>query len=50
MGGNNKVYIQSMTNTYTKDVAATVKQIQTLEKAGCEIIRVAVLDMLMRKQ
>ncbi len=46
MGGNNKVYIQSMTNTYTKDVDATVKQIQTLEKAGCEIIRVAVLDMV----
>ena len=46
MGGNNKVYIQSMTNTYTKDVDATVKQIQTLEKAGCEIIRVAVLDMI----
>ncbi|MCK9235070.1 MAG: flavodoxin-dependent (E)-4-hydroxy-3-methylbut-2-enyl-diphosphate synthase [Acholeplasmataceae bacterium] len=44
MGGDNKVYIQSMTNTYTKDVAATVKQIQTLERAGCEIIRVAVLD------
>ena len=46
MGGNNKVYIQSMTNTYTKDVEATVKQIHTLEKAGCEIIRVAVLDMV----
>lgn len=46
MGGNNKVYIQSMTNTYTKDVDATVKQIHTLEKAGCEIIRVAVLDMV----
>jgi (E)-4-hydroxy-3-methylbut-2-enyl-diphosphate synthase len=35
-----------MTNTYTKDVEATVKQIHTLEKAGCEIIRVAVLDMV----
>lgn len=46
MGGNNKVYIQSMTNTYTKDVEATVKQILTLEKAGCEIIRVAVLDLV----
>jgi (E)-4-hydroxy-3-methylbut-2-enyl-diphosphate synthase len=46
MGGNNKVFIQSMTNTYTKDVDATVKQIHTLEKAGCEIIRVAVLDMV----
>lgn len=46
MGGNNKVYIQSMTNTYTKDVEATVKQIKILENAGCEIIRVAVLDMI----
>ncbi len=46
LGGNNKVYIQSMTNTYTKDVEATVKQIKMLENAGCEIIRVAVLDMV----
>jgi (E)-4-hydroxy-3-methylbut-2-enyl-diphosphate synthase len=45
-GGNNKVYIQSMTNTYTKDVEATVKQIKQLTEAGCEIIRVAVLDMV----
>lgn len=44
MGGNNHVYIQSMTTTYTKDVEATVKQIHQLEKAGCEIVRVAVLD------
>jgi len=44
-GGNNKVYIQSMTTTYTKDVEATVKQITTLYEAGCEIVRVAVLDM-----
>ncbi|TVP85756.1 MAG: flavodoxin-dependent (E)-4-hydroxy-3-methylbut-2-enyl-diphosphate synthase [Acholeplasmataceae bacterium] len=44
LGGNNKVYIQSMTNTYTKDVAATVKQIKTLTEAGCDIVRVAVLD------
>ncbi|PKK98274.1 MAG: 4-hydroxy-3-methylbut-2-en-1-yl diphosphate synthase [Tenericutes bacterium HGW-Tenericutes-2] len=46
LGGNNKVYIQSMTNTHTKDVEATVKQIKALEEAGCEIIRVAVLDMV----
>ena len=45
LGGNNQVYIQSMTNTYTKDVAATVSQIKTLTEAGCEIVRVAVLDM-----
>ena len=44
MGGNNHVYIQSMTTTYTKDIESTVKQIHQLEKAGCEIVRVAVLD------
>jgi len=45
-GGNQKVYIQSMTNTHTKDVEATVDQILKLETAGCELIRVAVLDMV----
>lgn len=45
IGGQNKVVIQSMTNTKTKDVEATVKQILALEKAGCEIIRVACLDL-----
>lgn len=45
IGGNNKVVIQSMTNTKTKDVNSTVKQILELEHAGCEIIRVACLDM-----
>ena len=45
IGGSNKVVIQSMTNTPTKDIEATVKQILELEKAGCEIIRCAVLDM-----
>jgi len=45
IGGQNKVIIQSMTNTKTKDVEATVKQILELEKVGCEIIRVAILDM-----
>ena len=45
IGGENKVVIQSMTNTKTKDVDATVKQILELEKAGCEIIRVACLDI-----
>ncbi len=44
IGGNNSVIIQSMTNTKTKDITATVKQIKSLEKIGCEIIRVAVLD------
>ena len=45
IGGQNKVVIQSMCNTKTKDVEATVKQILALEKVGCEIIRVACLDM-----
>lgn len=45
LGGNNNIYIQSMTTTKTKDISATVKQILNLEKAGCDIIRVCVLDM-----
>ena len=45
IGGQNKVVIQSMTNTKTKDVDATVEQILRLEAVGCEIIRVAILDM-----
>ena len=44
LGGNNPIYIQSMTNTKTKNVEATVNQILDLEKLGCDIIRVAVLD------
>ena len=42
IGGGNPVLIQSMTNTRTEDVAATVAQIQALTAAGCEIIRCAV--------
>lgn len=45
IGAQDKVVIQSMTNTKTKDVEETVKQILKLEDAGCEIIRVACLDM-----
>lgn len=45
IGGQNKVVIQSMTNTKTKDVEKTVEQILKLEKAGCEIVRVACLDL-----
>ncbi|MGL4949135.1 MAG: flavodoxin-dependent (E)-4-hydroxy-3-methylbut-2-enyl-diphosphate synthase [Anaeroplasmataceae bacterium] len=44
IGGKNKILIQSMTNTKTKDISSTVKQILELENAGCEIIRVCVLD------
>ena len=46
IGGNNKVVIQSMTNTKTKDIEKTVSQIIELEKVGCEIVRVACLDMV----
>ena len=44
VGGDAPVSVQSMTNTDTSDVAATVAQIKRLEAAGCDIIRVAVLD------
>ena len=45
IGGQNKVVIQSMCNTKTKDIESTVNQILKLEKVGCEIIRVACLDI-----
>lgn len=45
LGGNDRILIQSMTTTKTKDVESTIRQIYALETAGCEIIRVAVLDM-----
>jgi (E)-4-hydroxy-3-methylbut-2-enyl-diphosphate synthase len=45
IGGGNPIIIQSMCNTDTRDVAATVKQILQMEEAGCELVRVAILDM-----
>ena len=45
IGGGNPILIQSMTNTKTQDVQATVAQILELERAGCEIIRCTVPDM-----
>lgn len=42
IGGNNKISVQSMTNTRTSDVESTVAQIKRLENAGCDIIRSAV--------
>ena len=45
IGGSNNVVIQSMTNTRTEDVEATVTQILELEKAGCELIRCTVPTM-----
>ena len=44
IGGNNHVVIQSMCNTKTKNVEATIKQINALKQAGCELVRVAVFD------
>lgn len=45
IGGGAPISVQSMTNTDTGDIGATVDQIHRLEKAGCELIRVAVPDM-----
>ncbi len=45
IGGQDKVVIQSMCNTKTKDIKSTVEQIIRLENAGCEIVRVACLDI-----
>ena len=45
IGGGNPILIQSMTNTKTEDVSATVAQIQALTAAGCDIIRCAVPTM-----
>lgn len=44
IGGNNPIAIQSMTNTFTTEVAATTAQIKKLAKAGCDIVRVTVPD------
>ena len=44
IGGDAPISIQSMTKTDTRDVQKTVHQIRRLEKAGCEIVRVAVVD------
>jgi (E)-4-hydroxy-3-methylbut-2-enyl-diphosphate synthase len=45
IGGDSPIAVQSMTNTDTRDVRATVRQINRLADAGCEIIRLAVPDM-----
>lgn len=49
LGGDNPVRIQSMCDTDTRNIKATVKQILSLEKMGCEIIRVAVPDTIAAK-
>lgn len=45
IGGGEPIVIQSMTNTSTKDIKSTIRQIKLLYKVGCEVIRVAVPDM-----
>lgn len=45
IGGSNKVVIQSMTNTKTSNITDTINQINSLKALGCEIVRVAVVDM-----
>jgi len=44
IGGENPIRVQSMTNTDTRDVKATLEQIYKLHSAGCEIIRVTIPD------
>ena len=46
IGGDSKVAVQSMTNTDTRDIEATIRQILKLEEAGCDIVRCAVPDMV----
>lgn len=45
IGGGNPIAIQSMTNTKTVDIDQTVQQIKNLQRAGCDIVRVAVPDL-----
>lgn len=49
VGGNAPIVVQSMANTDTRDVKKTVEQIKKLERAGCEMVRVAVPDMAAAK-
>lgn len=49
LGGNAPIVIQSMCNTDTRDVKATVAQIKQLQKAGCELVRLAVPDLVAAK-
>lgn len=44
IGGNSPISIQSMTNTDTKDIKATLNQVLELEKCGCDIVRLAIYD------
>ena len=44
LGGGNPILVQSMTNTDTRDVEATLAQIRALAEAGCDLVRVSVYD------
>ena len=44
MGGGHPIWVQSMTNTDTRDTEATLDQIRALAAAGCDIVRVSVYD------
>ncbi len=44
IGGDSPISVQSMTNTDTRDIKATIHQIKRLEEAGCDIVRLAILD------
>ena len=46
IGGNNPIAVQSMTTTDTRDLKKTIEQIKRLEEAGCDVVRVAVPDMI----
>lgn len=49
IGGDNPISVQSMTNTDTRDAKATIEQIKRLEEVGCDLVRVAVPDMVAAK-
>ncbi|KPU28179.1 4-hydroxy-3-methylbut-2-en-1-yl diphosphate synthase [Caloranaerobacter sp. TR13] len=45
VGGDSQITVQSMTNTDTRDINSTIKQIKELEREGCDIVRVSVKDI-----
>ena len=46
IGSGNPIAVQSMTNTFTDNAEATIKQIRELEEAGCDIVRITVPDKI----
>lgn len=45
IGGNNRISVQSMTNTDTRDISSTINQIKNMENAGCDLVRIAIPDI-----